>query len=218
MSTNATALVLGIVNPTKGTGKTTMAVHLAHALQINGLRPVVMDADPGGGALDWRGRSNDASEAPPVVPVVDPRIVRPDVRRLSLGYDVILLDGPAQQPIMNQTILSVSDVVLIPFHPSTFGVNGTGSFVEAVTGRVRRGLLRAAFVASWRNESATLADEMGARSVGCELPIFDGIAQRGSFLESMRQGHTVFDSGDRRAVEDIRRLLSDIAALLRADD
>jgi chromosome partitioning protein len=215
MPIDTTALVLGIVNPTTGTGKTTIAVHLARAIQVNGLRSVVMDADPEGAAQDWRGRSPRGYNPPPVVPVIDPSVVRPDVRRLALGYDVVLLDGPSQERDMTRAILSVSDVALIPFHPSTFGFNGTGSFFKRVAERAQRGRLRVACVASWRDPSATLADEMGANRVDCELPVFEGIAQRGSFVQSMREGHTVFDRGDRRAAADVRELLSDVAALLR---
>jgi chromosome partitioning protein len=90
------ALVLGIVNPKGGTRKTTIAVHLARAVQLDGLSPVVLDTDPQGSAVDWRRRAPDDYDAPPVVSVTDPKVLRSDVTRLTSAYDVAILDGAAQ--------------------------------------------------------------------------------------------------------------------------
>ena len=52
-------MIVALLNQKGGVGKTTLALHLAGAWAAQGLRVLVIDADPQGSALDWseqRGR------------------------------------------------------------------------------------------------------------------------------------------------------------------
>ena len=57
-------MILSALNQKGGSGKTTLAVHLAMALVRQGARVLLIDADPQGSALDWSsgwdGRSRPA--------------------------------------------------------------------------------------------------------------------------------------------------------------
>ena len=52
---------IGILNQKGGAGKTTIALHLAHALALRGDRVMLVDADPQGSSRDWAtARESDA--------------------------------------------------------------------------------------------------------------------------------------------------------------
>lgn len=52
-------LVLGLVNPKGGVGKTTIAVHLAVAVHRAGYSTTLLDGDPQASVLDWHRASYD---------------------------------------------------------------------------------------------------------------------------------------------------------------
>ena len=66
-------LIIGVLNPKGGSGKTTLATNLAHALQLEGREghpsPVlIVDTDPQGTATDWQAAQGDGADLPSVVP------------------------------------------------------------------------------------------------------------------------------------------------------
>ncbi|WP_270822676.1 ParA family protein, partial [Aeromonas sp. QDB14] len=67
-------LVISVLNQKGGSGKTTIATHLARAFQVAGHDVLLIDSDPQGSARDW---SAVRDEQP--VPVVG--IDRPTIER-----------------------------------------------------------------------------------------------------------------------------------------
>ena len=57
--------VVAVLNQKGGSGKTTIATNLAHALMLKGERVLLVDSDPQGSARDWH-EANDASLYPVV--------------------------------------------------------------------------------------------------------------------------------------------------------
>jgi chromosome partitioning protein len=45
--------VIAVLNQKGGSGKTTIATHLARALQLDGASVLLVDSDPQGSARDW---------------------------------------------------------------------------------------------------------------------------------------------------------------------
>ena len=45
--------VIAVLNQKGGSGKTTIATHLARALQLDGADVLLVDSDPQGSARDW---------------------------------------------------------------------------------------------------------------------------------------------------------------------
>ena len=58
--------VIAVLNQKGGSGKTTIATHLARALQLDGHDVLLVDSDPQGSARDWAAVREDQP-----VPVVD---------------------------------------------------------------------------------------------------------------------------------------------------
>ena len=66
--------VIAVLNQKGGAGKTTIATHLARALQLDGADVLLVDSDPQGSARDWAAVRED--QPVPVVGIDRPTIER----------------------------------------------------------------------------------------------------------------------------------------------
>lgn len=103
---------IALVNQKGGVGKTTVALHLATALQHGGENVLVVDLDPQASAAEW----HDArSEPMPHVESVQPaRLDKVIEHARSIGISVLILDTA---PHIESTVLEASraaDLVLVP--------------------------------------------------------------------------------------------------------
>lgn len=85
-------LVVSFLNQKGCVGKTTLAVHVAHALSQRGQRVLLVDADPQGSALDWAA----SRRGEPMFAVAGlPRAsIHKELPTLTKGFDIVLIDGP----------------------------------------------------------------------------------------------------------------------------
>lgn len=202
---------LAAVNPKGGTGKTTVAVHLAVAAHRDGHSVTLLDADPQGSALDWHRRTPDGYDGP-------------DVRRTNagtavasalegIGGDLIVLDAPARLDDRTGRILSSSDLALVPVRPSGLDLWGTAEFLDVLDDHVDRGL-SAAFVSSQADVRTSLSDQLEGALSGLGLPLLNGLTLRVSFARSLSEGRTVLDGADATAADEVRALYADVMDLL----
>ena len=84
--------VIAVLNQKGGAGKTTIATHLARALQLAGADVLLVDSDPQGSARDWAAVRED--QPVPVVGIDRPTIER-DLKSLA-KKDFVVIDGAPQ--------------------------------------------------------------------------------------------------------------------------
>jgi hypothetical protein len=97
---------ISVYNPKGGTGRTTVAVHLADYLSMRGARVLLRDADPQGSALGWAYLAEQVREADKAASL--PFLVG---RGLAEGYDLIITDhGPAEEDFG----LPKTDIFVVP--------------------------------------------------------------------------------------------------------
>src|SRR5690348_4981782 len=84
-------LTIALVNLKPGTGKTTSAVWLAHALHARGLSVLLVDADPAASALRWSDLADGFPFRVAGLPVRDLHRRVPDV---AAGVDAVVIDVP----------------------------------------------------------------------------------------------------------------------------
>jgi ATPases involved in chromosome partitioning len=201
-------LTISVVNPKGGTGKTTIAVHLAVASHRSGYPTKLLDTDPQGTALDWSRQTPEEYDGPPVQHVPSDEKVAPAVQ----GTDVVIVDSPARLDKRTGAVLSVSDLALVPVRPSGLDLWGTAEFLDVLEQHTSNGLA-AAFVASQRDVRTTLSDELERELSELRLPLLDGLTSRVAYPRSMSEGQTVLDGYDQTAAKEVRVFFENIGSL-----
>ncbi|MBI2839652.1 MAG: AAA family ATPase [Acidobacteria bacterium] len=214
--------VIVIANQKGGCGKTTIALGLAGILGEEGLEALLVDADPQGSVVRWRGVRSEGSIPFHVVAMPAP-ILHAEVPKLRHKYDMILIDcppgGPAGAESITRSALAVADLVLVPIQPSAFDLwSGEGMAEMIARARSSNAGLRAYIVISRRIVGTAIGDEAreAARSIG--LPVCRAeIAQRVALAEASVAGRTVSGLAPHSAAtKELRLLVKELRKCLSA--
>jgi chromosome partitioning protein len=173
-----------------GTGKSTIAVHLASEYQRRGLRVLVLDADPQGTALTWsEAAAERGHDAPNVLGVGD--ALRAQLPSLRRGYDLVIIDTAGRQSKRLAGALALSDLALIPCKPSAPDVWALADTIELVE-RVRDVRdIEARIVVNEVNHTA-LAEAAGEAIEAAELDAMTStLGRRVAFQEALAEGQGV---------------------------
>ncbi len=192
-------MILSILNPKGGCGKTTLSVNLARALQERGRSVLLVDTDPQGSARDWHAAKPDN---PVDLIALDRANGIRTVTTFATGYDVAVLDGAAKLADLIPAVIRVSDYVLIPVLPSPYDVWAVSELVDLITARrqVTAGRPNAAFVVNRRIARTRLGKDVREALEEYGLPIFSAaIGQRQVYPQTAAVGRTVFDEGGNAA-------------------
>ncbi|MEZ5669744.1 MAG: ParA family protein [Alphaproteobacteria bacterium] len=180
--------VLVFASQKGGSGKTTLAGHVAVAAEMTGAGPVALvDTDPQGSLSDWW--NERAAETP--------RFARTTVDRLhadleamrAMGIRLVVIDTP---PAITGTIADVvreSDLVVIPTRPSPHDLRAAGATVQLVEG-LGKPLVFAMNAATQRARITTEA-VFALSQHGTLAPAI--VHQRTDFAASMIDGRTVME-------------------------
>jgi chromosome partitioning protein len=131
--------VIGLLSRKGGSGKTTLAVHLAVLAQQSGRRALLIDLDPQRSAAAWW-RAREA-ETPALVET-DPAELRGilDAARAD-GVDLVFIDTRPSVEADVAHVAALSDLVLIPTRPAIFDLRAILGTLDVVKGSARRSLL-----------------------------------------------------------------------------
>lgn len=207
--------VIAVLNQKGGAGKTTIATHLARALQLAGHKVLLIDSDPQGSARDWA--AVDDAQPVPVVGIDRPTIER-DLKSIA-PHDYVVIDGAPQAADLAISAIKASDLVLIPVQPSPYDIWAASDLVDLVKQRIEvtDGRLKAAFVVSRHIAGTKLGGEITEALEGYGLPVLaTKIGQRVAFPGSASKGTTVMDQDPASdASAEIRALANEVIHLLK---
>jgi len=105
-----------------GSGKTTIAAHLAIMRVYDGQDVLLVDADEQGTASDFtllRNENTNGNAGYTCVKLTG-KSVRNEVNRQTKKYDDIIIDCGARDTTSLRAAITVSDIILVPFIPRSF--------------------------------------------------------------------------------------------------
>ena len=121
--------VIAVVSQKGGSGKTTLAVHLAVAA-VQADRPAcVIDTDPQATAAawgDWRG------DFLPVVVTSPPARLGRTIENAKKEVDVVVIDTPPHAEAAMREAIKAADIVLIPSRPRAFDLHALEAVADLV--------------------------------------------------------------------------------------
>lgn len=205
--------IIAIASQKGGSGKTTLAGHLAVQAEAAGVGPVALiDTDPQGSLSEWW---NARAAETPAFARTTSATLRHDVEQLrSLGIKLLVIDTPPAIEATIADVISLSDMVVIPVRPSPHDLRAVGATVDMVE-KLGKALV---FVVNGATPRARITNEavMALSQHGTLAPVI--LHQRTGFAASMIDGRTVGEiKGEARSADEIAQLWNYIAKRLNRD-
>ena len=186
-------MILVIANQKGGCGKTTTAVNLAGTFAQRGMDVLLVDSDPQGSAMKWRGL---ASGTFPVGVIALPMpVLDQEIPKLAKKYDLVVIDTPPGMETITRSALVVADLAIIPLQPSPLDLwSGTD-----IVGLVRKAQqlnpgLRTRLLLNRKIHGTRLSRESVEALKEFPFPLFEtAIHQRIALAEAVTAGKTITD-------------------------
>jgi chromosome partitioning protein len=210
-------MIVAVLNQKGGTGKTTIALHLAGAWAREGRRVTLIDADPQGSALDWsqqRAREN----LPRLFGVIG--LARDTLHReapdIARDADHVIIDGPPRVAGLMRSALLAADLVLVPVQPSPFDGWASAEMLALIgEARLYRRQLAARFVLNRCAARTIIARETALALADHDPPLLSStVGQRVVFADAAQTGRLVSEiAEDGAAAREIAALATEVGRI-----
>lgn len=194
--------VISVIGQKGGTGKTTVALHIAACAQAAGIPTAVIDTDPQGSAFKWYERRE--AEDPQITREMDadalPRLAK---AARANGVGLLVIDTPGKAETMALAACELADMIMVPTAPTQFDLETLGTVKRTV--RIAERLDRSFVVLNKcpTNTKKPAADaEDAVQAMGLSLvPL--RLHQRDDFSAAMKGGQVAqeYDPRNKAAAE-----------------
>jgi chromosome partitioning protein len=204
-------LVITLAQQKGGSGKTTIAAHLAVAFSLAGKSVAVLDIDPQGSLGEWFERREQKlgdGETGLAFRTASGWGARREARNLARDYDVVVIDTPPKSDIELRSAFEVANLVAVPLQPSPVDIWASDPTLQTIAKEGSRSLLvvnrairRALLTADMLAEIGTLGHAVAAAQLG----------NRVAFAGSMGEGRTVLETAPSSlAAEEVTALAKEV--------
>jgi len=199
--------VICIFSNKGGTGKTTVAVHLAIAYAQKG-STALLDVDPQGTASEWIRRRPETLKNPLAVPCAGRDAAK---RALELarqdGVENVILDLPPHSSAQVAWLLSEADLIIVPTRPTATDLVTLQQTVDLVHAAKRR----SGFVLNAFKPNLVEAREIAPILAKYHLPIIGSLGDRIAYSRGLPAGLGGHEMGDEIAQDEVGRLLKNVS-------
>ncbi len=176
---------IAIISQKGGAGKTTLALHLAVAAELDGQRAAVIDLDPQASAASW-GDSREA-DTPAVVSAQAARLINVLEAAKEAGAKLAFIDTAPHSESSALAAARAADLVLIPCRPAILDLRAISNTVDLV----KLAGANACIVLNAVPPRGTLADEAAEAVSGYGVNLLPvRVGQRAAFIHALTAGQT----------------------------
>jgi len=191
--------IIAVESQKGGSGKTTIAVHLAQAFAAGGYQTLLLDLDPQASAAEWK--DVRAEESPAVMAVPAARLSRVIEQAKEIGTDILIIDTARHSEATALAAARASDFILVQCQPSIVDLRALRKTAELLS-HVKKPT-HVVLNAVSPNESVT-AEAARAITDEFNLPVSDiCLGSRVAFSRCMITGQTApeYDGAGKAARE-----------------
>lgn len=194
--------VLVFASQKGGSGKTTLAGHIAVEAERAGAGPVALiDTDPQGSLSKWWNARE--AETPAFVQSIFSNLYADLQRIRQEGFKLVVIDTPPAVTRAISEVVSLADLVVLPTRPSPHDLRAVGATLDIVEARRKQTV----FVLNAATKQARITSEaaVALSQHGTVAPV--NIHNRVDFASSMIDGRTVMETSPHgKSSEEIAQL------------
>lgn len=194
---------IAILSQKGGTGKTTLALHLAVCAEAAGHTAAVIDLDPQSSAAGWS--ESRSGEGPTVAIAHAPRLLSILEAAANNGASLAILDTAPHSQGDALAAAQAADAILIPCRPGILDLRAIGATVQIAK---LAGKPAAVVLNACPPQGRALADEAEQAVLGYGLAVAPvRLIQRAAFAHSLAGGQTAQEYEPHgKAAEEIQQL------------
>lgn len=202
--------VISFLNPKGGSGKTTTVINVSASLAKSGFNIAVVDTDPQRSLTNWSQIGEPSFDVFTAESEKDVYSVR---KKLS-EYDYVIIDGAGSLSVITAAAVMVSDLVIIPVTPSPLDFSASGSVVMVLESHSYNRKVEARYLITRKIEQtkmlSVLKDSISDTGIA---PLKTTLKQRQSYVQTILDGQSIFDSKDSKAKGEVEVLAKEILQL-----
>ncbi|MEH5143232.1 ParA family protein [Enterobacter cloacae] len=202
--------VISFLNPKGGSGKTTSVINIATCIARNH-RVAVVDTDPQQSLANWNRVEKANFDVFTITSEKDVYTIRKELK----DYAYVIIDGAGALSVITAAAVMVSDMVIIPVTPSPLDFSASGAVISVLEAQAYNRPVECRFLITRKIEQATMLNVLRESIAKTGIaPLKTALTQRQSYVKSVLDGETVFDTNDGAAKGEVEVLTTEILKIV----